>query len=123
VDHPIVRRAPLALSTLSKYPLLMHETGSGTRAVTEDALSKRNVAIKPAMTLASTEALKQTVATGIGVAILSAQTVRAEVEARHLTVVPLKDARLIRPLYRVQLRSASPSPALQAFLEILSTHY
>lgn len=118
-DHPVTQRAPLGLAALAEWPLLMHEPGSGTRAVTEAALSARRVVIKPAMTLASTEAIKQTVATGVGLAFLSAQAVRTELDAHRLRVVPLKGMRLLRPLYRVQLRNAWPSPALQAFLDLI----
>ena len=118
-SHPVMARAPLPVYALVDYPLLMHEVGSGTRAVTEQALANRRIEVRPAMTLASTEALKQTVATGIGLAILSAQAIRTELEARSLAVVPIKGLRLRRPLYRVELRNAWPSPALEAFLGLM----
>lgn len=118
--HPVLARSPLPLAALVDYPLLMHETGSGTRAVTEEAFARHGITLQPAMTLASTEALKQTVATGVGLAILSAQAVAAEVDAGRLVVVPFADAALRRPLYRVLLRSAWPAPALQAFLDVLA---
>jgi DNA-binding transcriptional LysR family regulator len=118
---PVTRQAPLTVAALAELPLLMHEVGSGTRAVTEQALAARQIEVRPAMTLASTEALKQTVATGIGVAILSALAVQTELRARTLVVVPIKGLRILRPLYRVQLRSAWPSPSLEAFLPFLKS--
>lgn len=117
--HPMVRRAPLPISALTEYPLLMHEIGSGTRAVTEMALTAKKVHVRPAMTLASTEAIKQTVATGIGVAFLSALTIRTELSAGILVIVPVRGLRIQRPLYRVQLKSAWLSPSLAAFLALL----
>lgn len=120
--HPLVARAPIAVSTLADQALLMHEEGSGTRAVTEGVLRARKLDIRPAMTLASSEALKQTVATGIGVAFLSSLSIRTEVAAGILTVVPVKGLRIQRPLYRVQLRNAWPSPALEAFMQLLEGH-
>jgi DNA-binding transcriptional LysR family regulator len=114
--HPAVKRAPLDLGDLAELPLLLHETGSGTRAVTERALSAKGLTVRPAMTLASTEAIKHTVATGIGLAILSALAVRTEIKARTLTVIPVRGLRIERPLYRVQLKKAWPSPSLEAFL-------
>lgn len=117
--HPVVTRAPLPLAALAEYPLLMHEPGSGTRAITEQALADRKLALRPAMTLASTEAIKQTVATGIGLAILSALAIRTEIDAGILTVVPVQGLRIQRPLHRVQLKNAWLSPSLAAFLECL----
>lgn len=118
-DHEAVARAPLPLAALADYPMLMHEVGSGTRAVTEKALGAKRLQIHPAMTLASTEAIKQTVATGIGLAILSRLAIRTELGAGILAVVPVKGLRIQRPLYLVRLKSASLSPSLGAFLELL----
>ncbi|WP_428311689.1 LysR substrate-binding domain-containing protein [Hydrocarboniphaga sp.] len=117
--HPVRAHAPLALSALTQNPLLMHEVGSGTREITEQALAAKKIQVRPAMTLASTEAIKQTVATGIGLGILSALAIRTEVEAGILAVLPVKGLRMLRPLYRMQLKNAWISPSLRAFLDLL----
>jgi DNA-binding transcriptional LysR family regulator len=117
--HPLTRQAPVPLSTVMQYPIVMHEVGSGTRAVTERAFATKKLAIRPAMSLASTEAIKQTVATGAGIAVLSAFAIRTEVAAKTLAVVPVKGLNIQRPLYRVQLKSSWASPALTAFVNLL----
>lgn len=119
-DHPVCQRAVLTPNALSEFPLLMHEVGSGTRAVTEQALADCGLQIRPALTLASTEAIKQTVATGLGLAILSAFAVQTELRAQTLAVVPIKGLQIRRPLYRVLLKNSSPSPSLDAFLDLLN---
>lgn len=115
-----VTRGTTTLAQLAKLPLLMHEVGSGTRAVTQRALAEKGLDVHPAMTLASTEAIKHTVATGVGVAILSALAVRTELRARALVVVPVKGLNIRRPLYRVQAKNVAPSPSLAAFLPFLN---
>jgi len=117
--HPAAAGGPLPLAALAEHPLLMHEPGSGTRAVTERALAARGIRPRPAMTLASTEAIKHAVASGVALAFLSAQAIRTELKAGILRVVEVKGLRIRRPLYRVLLRSAWHSPALEAFLEEL----
>ncbi|PPE73442.1 LysR family transcriptional regulator [Solimonas fluminis] len=117
--HPAAAAGPLALAALAEHPLLMHEPGSGTRAVTERALAARGIRPRPAMTLASTEAIKHAVAGGVALAFLSAQAIRTELKAGILRVVEVKGLRIRRPLYRVLLKSAWRSPALEAFLEVL----
>lgn len=114
--HPAVARAPLPPAALGEYPLLMHELGSGTREVTERALAAKNLRLRPAMTLASTEAIKQTVATGAGLALLSALAIRNELQAGSLVTVPVRGLRIRRPLFSVQLKTRWPSPSLEAFL-------
>ena len=114
--HPLATGGPLALAALAECPLLMHEPGSGTRAVTERALAAKGIRPRPAMTLASSEAIKHAVASGVALAFLSAQAIRTELKAGILRVVEVKGLRIRRPLYRVLLKSAWHSPALEAFL-------
>jgi len=114
--HRLAGRSDVALEELQGEDVLMHETGSGTRAVTEQLLADRRLQLHPAMTLASTEALKQTVATGVGVAFLSAQAIHMELAAGLLVRIRIRGGPFRRPLYRVLPRASSASPALGAFL-------
>jgi DNA-binding transcriptional LysR family regulator len=117
--HPITRTDPAPLTAVVQHPLLMHEVGSGTRAVTEKAFSSRRIALRPSMTLASTEAIKHTVATGVGIAVLSISAVRTELAAATLKVVRMKGLTIDRPLYRIQRKGVWSSPSLQALVEML----
>lgn len=77
-DHPLVQREPLELRDLSDGPLLLREPGSGTRASAEEILRAHGIEPRPAMQLASNEALKRAVARGLGVTVLSAYAVGLE---------------------------------------------
>ena len=71
------------------------------------------------MTLASTEAIKHTVAAGAGLAFLSSLSIRTELKARRLTVLAVEDLHIARDLYVVRLRDTPPGPTLAAFLAVL----
>jgi DNA-binding transcriptional LysR family regulator len=115
--HPITTvPTPVPLSVVVQHPILMHEVGSGTRAVTERAFASKKVTLRPSMTLASTEAIKHTAATGAGIAILSTFAVKSEVVAGTLVVMPMKGLTIHRPLYRMRRKGAWASPALESFL-------
>ena len=115
--HPIAAvPQPVPLSVVLRYPILMHEVGSGTRAVTERAFASKKLPLRPSMTLASTEAIKNTAATGVGIAILSTFAVKSELAAGTLVVVPMKGLKIDRPLYRMRRKGAWASPALEGFL-------
>ena len=120
--HPVAARSPLPWPALANEELLMHEDGSGTRAITERALAEKKLQIRPVMTLASSEAIKQTVATGAGLAFLSSAVIRNEVEAGTLVVVKVRGMNIQRPLYRMQLKKARLSPSLRAFLSLLDAY-
>ena len=121
--HPLAGAGTVQLDQLRDQLVLMHEAGSGTRAVTEQWLADRGVRLQPAMTLASTEALKQTVATGLGVALLSAQAIRMELAAGLLVRLSLEGGPFRRPLYRVLPRASTPSPALEGFLQVIDSTF
>lgn len=117
--HPLAGQDAVAPSSISRHRLLMHEPGSGTRAVTERAFAAKGISLRPAMTMASTEAIKHTVATGIGIAVLSGSAIRHELAAGVLCAIPMRGLRIRRSLYRLQLKGAWRSPALEAFIDKL----
>ncbi len=114
--HPAAKRGALSAAELSSFSILMHEPGSGTRDVTERALADKKLRIRPAMTLASSEAIKQTVCAGGGLAFLSSLSITEELKRKKLVVIQVKQLRIRRPLYQVTLKASAPSPALSAFL-------
>ena len=117
--HPVLTRAPLRAAELADLPVLMREPGSGTRDVIEAALSQRGLSLTPAMSLGSTEALKNGVAAGLGVAIVSRLTVELELATGRLAELAVTDLAIHRGLHLLQLRGKTPSPALTAFVQLL----
>ena len=88
--HPWARRARLDPSVLARERLLMREDGSATRLVTERALQKADVKIGRMLVLGHTEAIKQAVISGLGVAFVSIYAVRGELDTGRLERVRLR---------------------------------
>lgn len=120
--HPALARAPLRASELGALPLLMRERGSGTREVVEAALRDRGLSIEPVMSLGGTEALKNAVLHGLGLAIVSRLTVEHELRIGRLAELPIEDLRIRRDLHLVTLQGKTPSPAAAAFIALLRGH-
>lgn len=110
------KKRRLQLADLAEEPFLCRERGSGSREVIEAALAERGLNLEPAMALGSTEAIKNAVAAGLGVAILSRLTVELEVSSGRLALLDLRDLSLRRALHMVQLRGKSQSSAVDAFV-------
>lgn len=94
-------------------PLVVRETGSGTRRVAEHALAAAGV--DPALLRAEAEvsgidAQKALVEAGLGVAIVSVLTVRRELALGSLVARPLRGIELRRPLAAATVRDV-PVPA------------
>ena len=70
--HVLARAGgPVAPAALGAHPFIARERGSGTRAVAEAALAAHDVRPRVALTLGSTEAVKEAVAAGLGLAVVS----------------------------------------------------
>jgi DNA-binding transcriptional LysR family regulator len=121
--HPWARRKRISLEQFSEQPLIVRETGSGSRDCLEQALAQagRSIAdLQISFELGSNEAIKEMVSRGLGVAVLSEQAVRREVEAGTLHALEIADLDLKRDLYVVWDRRRVLSIPAQLFLDFLT---
>ena len=96
--HEWARRTrPVPLTELIDTPLIVRETGSGTRIALERALEGRVMA-PPALELASNAAVRVAVSAGAGPAVLSEHAVQAAVRAGELRAVMVEGLVVERPL-------------------------
>lgn len=98
--HPWADKSSITLNELLSARLIMREVGSGTRKVVEILMQEKGVNLSDfniTMELGSTQAIKQVVAAGLGVTIISALTVRRECEYNILKTVKIKDLNMGRP--------------------------
>jgi len=117
--HPLLKKGRVTVREICREPFILREEGSGTRAVVERALRRHGLKVKPLLSLASPEAIKNLVAAGAGIAIVSRLIVALELQAGSLDIIPLKDLTLQRPLHLQRLRGRSQSPALAKFVDVL----
>jgi DNA-binding transcriptional LysR family regulator len=117
--HPLLGQQRVVAADLAGTPFIARERGSGTRDVIERALAERGLSIEPAMSLGSTEAVKNAVAAGVGVAIVSRLTVEQELGSGRLLLIDVRDLSIRRELHMVRLRGKRESPAVQAFVSLL----
>lgn len=104
-----------AVREIAAMPWIARERGSGTRAVLEQALSAHDLALRPAMELASTEAIKRAVAAAVGIAVVSAITVKVELARGDLVQIPVQGFPCRRPLHLLQRRHREPGRAVAEF--------
>lgn len=100
---------------------LVREAGSGTREVSLDRLSKVGVAVRRSTEIGSNEGIARAVASGLGVAMLPFAVVEDLLILGRVVELRLRGmAGLSRPLYRLERRDRPPSPAVRAFLDVLT---
>jgi DNA-binding transcriptional LysR family regulator len=97
--------------------LLIREEGSATRELTERTLQQAGVRFTVAMELAHTEAIKEAVAAGLGVAFVSVYAVRHEIKAKQLAAVRLKGISLHRHFHVIHNESRILTHSARAFVD------
>ena len=70
-NHELARFPRVNLARLSHYPFILREAGSGTREYTVDLFKQQGFVLNEKMTIASSEAIKQAVAAGLGISVIS----------------------------------------------------
>ena len=118
-DHRWPRRGALRPADLADAPLILYERGGTIRRVIDAWFQRGSVRPRVAMELGNVEATKRLVAAGLGVSVVSAVAVRAEVRARTLAARALAPP-LARRLGIVRRRDKPPTPALDAVVAALN---
>lgn len=116
--HPFARRRAIALRELAGQPLILREKGSSPRGVVDDILARHGVIPTVIMESASTSAIKRFVENGVGMAILSQEVVRKELQDKTLRQVPFSDAEIAYHFYLIRHKDRWVSRALSAFVEM-----
>src|SRR5713226_1541924 len=118
--HRWAKRREVGPADLPDEPLLVREEGSATRRVTERALEQAGVRWRASMELDHTEAIKQAVMAGLGVAFVSVHAVRGEVSSRRLAAVRLRGIRIQRHFHVIHSEARTLSGGARALVALLS---
>lgn len=116
-------KSAVPLKSLAEEPMLMREKGSATRDLMEKILFEKGLKPKQlnaVCELGSTEAVKQGVIGGAGVAVISKNAVRAEVKAGLLCEIPVRGLKFKRHFFLIQDTRRAESAAAGAFAKFLT---
>ncbi|MFM9981484.1 MAG: LysR substrate-binding domain-containing protein, partial [Burkholderiales bacterium] len=114
-------RGRFSLADLAGERFLLRETGSGTRMAVDEYLARHRIKLANRMTLGSNEAIKQAVAGGMGLAVLSRHAL-TEADLHEVRLLPARDFPLAGVWHIVHWRDKHLSAAAQAFLDFLRDH-
>ncbi|KAA0915048.1 LysR substrate-binding domain-containing protein [Psychrobacter sp. ANT_WB68] len=105
---------------LSKLPLLVRETGSGTRQIIDEQLLQHLPHAEVIMAIQQSEAIKHMVSEDIGLGCLSQHVIEAELAAGKLVQVKVAGIDLSRTWWLVWHKARHQSPIWQSFIDILT---
>jgi DNA-binding transcriptional LysR family regulator len=115
-SHRLAHHKSIPLHELQDEGLIVRERGSLPRHILDELLARRAVSPRIVMESASTRAIKRMVEGGMGVAVLSQQVLREELQTGSLVKVRLRDASIAYRFYLIHRRDKYLSRALRAFI-------
>lgn len=119
-DHPLTRsRHRVSLEKMMSHEFVVREEGSGTRIAMERFCNEQNVTLRTSMEVSSNESIKQAVAAGLGLGIVSLHTLELELSLQRLCVLKAEAFPIMRHWYLVRLQSKELSPVAAAFQEFV----
>lgn len=118
-EHPLVGQPRVSLRRFTEEPLILREPGSGTRIALERLLAQHGLKPTIRMELGSNEAIKQAIAGGLGVSVLSQHTLALEGRMSELAVLDVEGFPILRQWHVAYAKDKRLSVIAEAFLEYL----
>jgi DNA-binding transcriptional LysR family regulator len=119
-SHPLRQQPNVSVSTIASEQFLVREPGSGTRVVTEHALATHGVRLSNTMRVGGTEAIKQAVAAGLGLAIVSRAAAADQLALGRIAVLPIEGLTIRRTLAQIKLHGRASTASAREFESLLA---
>ncbi|ACK71711.1 transcriptional regulator, LysR family [Gloeothece citriformis PCC 7424] len=116
-DHPLAKKSRIPITDLNGEPFIMRETGSGTRHAALKLFNQHKVSVKVRLELGSNEAIKQAIAGGLGISVLSKHTLSCA--SNELTILDVDHFPIERWWYVGYLSGKQLSVIARTFLQFL----
>jgi len=78
-NHPLAQEKNIPIQRLGEEPFIMREPGSGTRSAVQSLFEEHNIKVKVKLELGSNEAIKQAIAGGLGISVLSRHSLLTDI--------------------------------------------
>jgi DNA-binding transcriptional LysR family regulator len=117
--HPLAGKRHIPIKKLDGQPFIMREEGSGTRQAVQKLFAQHNIIVQVRLELGSNEAIKQAIAGGLGISVLSQHTLISEGSSGELTILDVEHFPIKRRWYVAHLAGKQLSIIAQTFLDYL----
>ncbi len=118
-SHPLAREKAIPLARIQQESFLVREQGSGTRIAMERFFTEQGIRLTTGIEMSTNEAIKQAVQAGMGLGILSLNTIGLELETKRLMVLDVESFPIRRHWYIVHRQGRRLSTVAQAFKTFL----
>jgi len=120
--HRLAGLKSVPIEELGREHFLLRESGSGTRAALETALGEAGVPLQVSMQVGNNSAIKQGVAAGLGIALISRVAIDMELETNRLVILDVEGFPIVRQWRLVHVKDKHLSATTKAFKSFLLQH-
>ena len=116
----------LEFSDFLKEPFIMRETGSGTKKEIDRYLEEHHIsdtALHIVARMNDLEAIRKSVAGGLGISILSACSAKDLADTHQILMFPLNSEKAVRTFYIVYSKNRILKPHVKQFLKFVKDFY
>ncbi len=117
-DHPLGNNTRIKWSQLANERFLIREVGSGTRFAIESFFDQHDLELNNVVTIASNEAIKESVVAGLGISILSRYALK-HMAPGNLIELPVDGFPIPNSWYWVAPKGKQASPIAAAFRQFV----
>ena len=114
-----IQTNPLQPKDLENFPIILRETGSGTRETMERFFYRNEVQLSKPLVLTSNEAVKQAIVAGLGASIMPIIGLKNEINLKQLKIIPCKGLPIETQWSIIWMKGKSLNPTGLAFKEFL----
>ncbi|MEL6400653.1 MAG: LysR substrate-binding domain-containing protein [Cyanobacteria bacterium J06626_4] len=118
-NHPLVGKTNIPIQALNGEQFIMREPGSGTRQAVQSLFEEHDVEVKVRLELGSNEAIKQAIAGGLGISVLSVHTIISEGTTGEYAILDVENFPIERQWYAAHLAGKQLSVVADTFLKYL----
>lgn len=119
-EHQLAGQVRLPLAALKNETFLLREPGSGTRSVADKLFARIRDLPRHGLEFGSNETIKQAVMANMGVAVISAHTVAAELHEKRLVSLDVKGLPINRKWFLVKHGHKRFLPSAQALWNFIA---
>jgi DNA-binding transcriptional LysR family regulator len=117
--HPLAQESSIPIERLNGQSFIMREPGSGTRQAVEALFAEHNININVRLELGSNEAIKQAVAGGLGISVLSRHCLALEGETGQIAILNVEGFPIPRHWHIVHPKGKNLSVVARTFFNYL----
>ena len=122
-NHPLTKKRSVTLRLLSREPLITSDSGIQTRDMVEQRFAQKTVSFTPAIQISAQigarDAIRNAVASGLGIGFIARCHVTADVEAGRVRVLNVPELNVRRTISIGTHKKRQVSPLTRAFRNFL----